>query len=101
MFTSHDKISLPPIDEPQAPPPIPPMRLFVVRRNAYPDAPQGGLPDVMLHAHMYDHHEGVLRFYDFVLEGDGIARTYMRRAFNVWVDVEEVISQAYTPASVN
>ena len=83
MFTNPT--GLPLVDEPQAPPPIPPMRLFVVRRSTV----QGGLPDVMLHAHMYDHHEGVLRFYDFVLEGETV-RTYMRRAFNVWVDVEEL-----------
>ena len=89
MFTNHDKISLPPIDEPQALPPIPPMRLYVVRREKIPPVDENSLQDVMLHAHGFDHAEGVLRFYELIYN-DGKTQLLMRRAFNVWVDVEEL-----------
>lgn len=88
-----DSRMIPPPEEMDDRPKLPPFRTFIVRREAILTDPR--LPDVMLSAHGYDTEEGVARFFVFAVEVRDEAQgpmvvQYICRSFKEWTDIEEV-----------
>ena len=82
-----DNRAIPPTDDRDDRPRLPPFRTFMVRRDNH--------HDLMLTAHGYDTEEGVARFFVFVVEvrdetQGPIIVQYVCRSFKVWTEVEEI-----------